>query len=152
MAVTSMCCDEMVPGFPPAYFYCHTGGEPGNGASVLILSFQSIWHWFCSISDYFGFSSISTSTNLVSLEYYVKPYAHISPLSNCGTPFMVRTTHLEAVDESNEATDEAIEEYGQDWQHQVVLWFAVNVEILCWTQLHNLHGREITLQSAAHTN
>ena len=38
----------------------------------------------------------------------------ISTLSVCGTPFMVRTTHLEAVDESNEATDEAIEEYGQD--------------------------------------
>jgi len=39
---------------------------------------------------------------------------HISPLSNCGTPFMVRTTHLEAVDESNEATDEETEDHGQD--------------------------------------
>ena len=38
-----------------------------------------------------------------------------TPALGCkGHPFMVRPAHLEAVDQSDETTDEAAEEHGQD--------------------------------------
>jgi len=45
---------------------------------------------------------------------YKRNPSNIPTLSVQGTPLCVKTAHLETVDESNEATDEAAEDHGQD--------------------------------------